>query len=288
MPADWTGPGLVTSRDDLKQALDRINNSDRAGTSALAHAVQTGDQTQLTPDRSKLLPALPELADILPWPGGLLRGATIAAIDSPSLHLTLLAGAMSEGSYAAAVGQPAFGALAAVVDYRIPAEHLALIPDPGPDWPTVVATLIDGVDMVVVTAPPCTEATVRSLQARARERGCVLVAAQKWPHADLVIERTERRWSGLRQGRGRLRRQYATFTVTGRGRAARPRTWEVQFPPVSLAGPEPPSAEELVAQLGPPPPRAVAPARPAPTEAPKADLWTGLQHQLPGVDRKRR
>ena len=69
---------------------------------------------------------------------------------------------------------PEFGALAAGVDYRIPLERLALVPDAGPDWPKTVATLLDGVAMVVVKPPDAvSQATVRALQARARERGSV-------------------------------------------------------------------------------------------------------------------
>jgi hypothetical protein len=40
-------------------------------------------------------------------------------------------------------------------------------------------------------------------------------------------------------GGGRLRRQDATFTVGGRGRAARPKKIELTFPPASIADPEP-------------------------------------------------
>jgi hypothetical protein len=47
------------------------------------------------------------------------------------------------------------------------------VPDPGPDWPTVVSALIDGMGLVVVNAA-AEDRAVRSLQARARECGCVL------------------------------------------------------------------------------------------------------------------
>jgi hypothetical protein len=237
MPA-WTGR-TVADRDDVQPAIAALLGRDRSGTSALANPVQTGDDVQLVPDRSRILPVLPELEPVLPWPGGLLRGATVAAVGSTSLLLTLLAGATSDGAYAAVVGMPAFGALAALTDYRIPGDRLALVPDPGPDWPAVAGALLDGVDMLVVHAPESADGVLRSLQARARDRGCVLVPTRAWPNSDLVLERTARRWTGLRQGRGRLKRQYASFTVTGRGRASKPKAWEVSFPPESLVGPEP-------------------------------------------------
>jgi hypothetical protein len=54
------------------------------------------------------------------------------------------------------VGLPALGAVAAVEQHGVPLERLVLVPHPGPDWPTVVAALLDGLDMVVVAAPPAT------------------------------------------------------------------------------------------------------------------------------------
>lgn len=255
----------------MARAIAELTGHDRAGTSALMRAVQTGSEAELTPDASRLLPVLPELRNVLPWPGGLLKGATVAAVGSSSLTLALVAGAMQEGSYAAVVGVPWFGALAAHEDYRIPLERLALIPDPGPDWPAVVAALIDGVDMMVVSAD-APEPGIRSLQARAREKGCVLVPTRPWPGADLIIERTGIRWAGLGHGRGRLRRQHATFTVRGRGRAARPKTLEMLFPPVSIAGPEQepiyvPAAER---------PRGKVPANRAPARGEENPLWVNI------------
>jgi hypothetical protein len=53
------------------------------------------------------------------------------------------------------VGGLEWGALAAGADYGLPLERLAMVPHPGPDWPTIVAALTDGVDLVVVaTAAP--------------------------------------------------------------------------------------------------------------------------------------
>ena len=52
-------------------------------------------------------------AGLLPWPGGIRRGATVAVTGSTSLLIAVLAGAMREGAWAAVVGMPAIGALAA-------------------------------------------------------------------------------------------------------------------------------------------------------------------------------
>jgi hypothetical protein len=232
MPA-WSGAGLIASKADVDAAVAAINQTYRAGTEALAYAVRIAGDAKLIPDASRLLPAIEELRPFLPWPGGLLRGATVAAIGSSSLQLALLAGGMSQGGWAAVVGQPWFGA-AAAQEYGVPLERLALVSDPGPDWPTVVGALVDGVDMVVLTVPDPAAGIVRSLQARAREKGCVLVPTGRWPGSDLVVERTAVEWAGLGKGRGRLRWQKATFQASGRGKAARTRTLEMIFPPLSV------------------------------------------------------
>ena len=232
MPA-WNGVGLITGTADAKRAVEKINHSYRGGTDALARAVRTADEAGLVPDAFRLVPAIPELDPVLPWPGGLLRGATVAAVGSSSLQLALLAGGISQGGWAAVIGQPWFGVNAAQ-EYGVPLDRLALVPDPGPDWPTVVGALIDGVDMLVVTVPDPGAGTVRSLQARARERGCVLIPTRSWPGSDLVLERTAVEWAGLGRGRGRLKWQKATLRASGRGRAAKPRTLEMIFPPLSV------------------------------------------------------
>jgi hypothetical protein len=101
----WTGRNLA-NRQAVEKAIAELARHDRAGTSALQRAVRMADEAELAPDRSRLLPASADLFPILPWPGGILRGATVAAVGFTSLLLALLAGAMSEGSWAAVAGVP--------------------------------------------------------------------------------------------------------------------------------------------------------------------------------------
>ncbi|WP_328384367.1 hypothetical protein OHQ88_33425 (plasmid) [Micromonospora zamorensis] len=158
----------------------------------------------------------------------------MAAAGSTSLLLTLLAEPMASGSFAAVVGMPQLGALAAS-EYGLQLPRLALVPNPGPEWPTVVAALIDGVDLVVVAPPTEVHAGVaRSLMARARQRGTVLVSTRPWPGCDLTVRMVNRRWLGLGQGRGRLRLQKVTLAASGRGRAERGKQVTVTLPPATL------------------------------------------------------
>lgn len=239
----WRESGRIDGVDDVRRVLNEINATGlHSENTALARdLVRTADDAALTgPDATRILPVVPELAPLLPWPSGIRRGATVAAVGSTSLVMTLLAAGMTQGAWAAVVGLPTFGALAAGQDFTIPLQRLALVPEPGPDWPTVVSALIDGVDLVVVAAPAQTSSTVtRALMSRARQKGCVLLPTTAWNGCDLAIERLDGRWSGLGQGRGRLRQHTVTLRAHGRGRAGRPRIIETLLPPASISGPPP-------------------------------------------------
>ncbi len=235
--------GGIVGRRDVRQLVADLNRAGLArNTTALApRLVEPAGDTDLTAGISAVVPVVPELdRGLLPWPGGLRRGATVAALGSISLVMTLMAGAMQHGAWVAVVGLPTFGVLAAAQDFHIDLARLALVPAPGQDWPTVVSALIDGIDLVVVAAPaPAADRTVRALAARARQRGCVIVPTSGWPGSDLVIEATDRRWTGLGLGHGRLRRQELSLRATGRGRAKQPRTATISLPLRSITGPEP-------------------------------------------------
>ncbi len=121
--------------------------------------------------------------------------------------------------------------LVAADELDVDLERLALVPNPGPDWPEVVAVLLDGVDLVVVAAPTATApAPARRLPARARQRGSVLVGVGDWPRAELTIETDHGVWHGLEAGRGRLRCRSLTVTVWGRGAAGRARQAHMWLP----------------------------------------------------------
>lgn len=162
--------------------------------------------------------------------------------------LALLAAASRSGSWCAVVGVPALGALAAA-ESGIVLERLALVPNPGPDWPTVVAALIDGVDVVVAAVPgPVSSTIVSRLAARARQRGSVLVPLGDWSGADVTLQVGKGRWDGLGSGTGRLRRREVTVVARGKGAAARPREITMWMPGVTVRPlaipPAPPRADE--------------------------------------------
>jgi hypothetical protein len=192
--------------------------------SASAQADEAG------PGSDRILPVLPELRCLLPS-GGLRRGSTVAVTPgATSVLLALLAAASAAGSWCAVVGLPTLGALAAA-DLGIALDRLALVPAPGPDWPNVVAALLDGVDVVVAApAGPVAASIAGRLAARARQRGSVLLPYARWAGADVVLEATGGGWQGLGQGRGRLHQRELVIHARGRGAAARPREVTVWLP----------------------------------------------------------
>src|SRR5215211_3197775 len=179
----------------------------------------------------RLLPVVPALAPLLPNQG-LRRGSTVAVDRSAALALALVAGASAAGFWVAAVGLPDLGILAAA-ETGVALERLALVPSPGPRaWPTVVAALLDAIDVVLVRSPPgLPPAQARRLAARARERGAVLVPLGPWSEpADLRLAVTASAWLGLGQGHGHLRARKAEVTIAGRGPAARERRFLLWLP----------------------------------------------------------
>jgi hypothetical protein len=172
----------------------------------------------------RLLPVVPALRPLLPGQG-LRRGSTVTVSRSAALALTLVAGASAAGSWVAAVGLPDLGMVAAA-EAGIALERLALVPSPGGRaWPTVVAALLDAVDVVLVRSPAGLPAGhARRLAARARERGALLVPLGAWPEVpDLRLTVTASAWRGLGQGHGRLEARRVEVVVGGRGAAARER-----------------------------------------------------------------
>lgn len=168
----------------------------------------------------QVLPVAGPLQSLLP-DGGLRRGSTVAVAASTSLALQLVAAASAAGSWTAAVGIPALGAVAAA-EAGLVLERLALVPRPGEQWATVVAALLDAIDIVLVRPPHrLRQADARKLIARARERGAVLVPLGPWDGADLRLEVASARWHGVGEGEGHLQGCRMEVVVTGRRAAAR-------------------------------------------------------------------
>jgi hypothetical protein len=198
-------------------------------------------RTPLVTSERPSLPVPGALSALLP--DGLRRGSTVAVLGSTSLVLALLAEACGGGAWAAVVGQPTVGLLAAA-QAGVDLERLAVVPQPGIAAPTVVAALLDGVDVVLVGPEAVlTDGDRRRLVSRARERGSVLLASGTWPGADVVLTAERGRWSGVGAGDGRLRTCELRVTRTGRGGAGVRQSVELTLPLVRGVGPVAPAGQ---------------------------------------------
>lgn len=177
-------------------------------------------------------PPFPVAAPLLPLlPGGGLRPGTVVAVrGSTSLLLALLAAATAEGAWAAVIGVPDLGVLAAA-EAGVAVHRLALVPAPGPESSPVAAALLDGMGLVALSgAGQLPSGARRSLAARARQRGSVLLPLGGWPGADVELDCRTDGWHGAEAGHGRLCSREVMVRATGRGAAAPPRTARLLLP----------------------------------------------------------
>jgi hypothetical protein len=181
----------------------------------------------------QVLPVSEHLLPLLPW-DGLRRSTTVATAGAArvSLALALIAEATTTGSWAVMVGMPQLG-LVAADELGVALDRVALVPDVDRQtWPTVVAALVDAVDLVLLGPTRARPTDVRRVLARARERGTVLVPVGGWwpEPLDLTITGAASRWHGLGSGHGQLRARRVRVEASGRRDAARPRATELWLP----------------------------------------------------------
>ena len=187
-----------------------------------------------------VIPVLPALRDLLPR-GGLARGSVLAVAEFGLLCLALAAGASADGAWCGIAGIPEAGVLAAT-GLGLDAERTLLVPAPGPGWPQVVASLLDGCDLVLLRPPARAPAQIRQrLEATLRRSRGVLLVAGDWPGAQVRLRVVTQRWTGLGDGHGRLRACCAEVMADGRGEAAMTRSRWLWLPAedggLAVAGP---------------------------------------------------
>jgi hypothetical protein len=162
-----------------------------------------------------VLPVLEPFAEVLPG-GGLRAGSAYSLARSSSLVSGLLAGPSQNGTWCAVVGMPDFGVEAAE-SAGVDLSHLVLVPDPGPRWLAVAATLAEVIPVVAVRPSSRTaDAEVSRLGARLRDRGAVLLVQGPWPQAEASLDLAEPEWSGVGRGHGYLAAREVTVDVRSR------------------------------------------------------------------------
>lgn len=210
---------------------------------------------------------LPEpLAELVP--GGLRRGEALAlggaAVDY--LSLALLAEALRQGLWCAAVGVAGLGGAALTgllgeAAVRAGAlGRLLVVAEPGEQWAQAATALADGVDLLLLRPPGLVPAqTARRVDARlrqgaadtARHRAALLVLGA-WPSARTVLRVRRLGWTGIRDGTGHLTGGRAEITAEDRARRVRRvRLWLPaadgmlqSLPATTSAGRDPAAREE--------------------------------------------
>lgn len=215
----------LTRQERLEQLRRRIAAVPGRGESV-------AERLPLDSDDREVLAVPPTLAELLPR-GGLVRGSVVSYAGPNSLLVGLLAATTEAGGHAVVIGLPRLGLLAsAEMGARL--EHIAVVPDPGPDPVEVAAVLLDGLDLVVLGLGGAAVAPSRSraLVARARSKGATLVVTNgHWSGAELSVAARVAGYEGLGRGSGRVREMQLDVQVQGRG--ALPRTSRIDVRPVA-------------------------------------------------------
>ena len=80
-------------------------------------------------------------------------------------------------------------------------ERLALVPNPGPEWPTVVAALMRRVDVVVTAVPgPVSASIATGLWPGPGSAGACSMPFGRWDGADVTLQVMHGMWEGLGAG----------------------------------------------------------------------------------------
>lgn len=195
---------------------------------ARAVLAQAHAQTSLAAQPAEVL-AVPEALRVCLPGSGLRRGTTIGVCGSSTLLFALISQAATAGAWVAVVGMPEVGLLAAH-EWGIDFDRCVVIPTPGTEAATIIAALVDGVDIIIVgKEAQFIAADCRRLAIRARERGAILLPVGPWPNADVVLTAQKVRWEGVDAGEGFLR--YCTMNIarSGRGAAGVPMDLAIQL-----------------------------------------------------------
>jgi hypothetical protein len=170
--------------------------------------------------------------------GGLRRGSTVA-VSNVSVALGLMGAATAAGAWLCAVqllGEPAIGWSAAGELGVVPDRVVAVSLDDAANAAAVIAAAIDSFELVLVGAAMTGRIArdARRLQARARERGAVLMAIGA-KHAlaegaDLRLGIADTVWHGLGTGYGVLDHRRVTIEVQGRRAASLTRRASMLLP----------------------------------------------------------
>lgn len=226
---------------------------------------QVQDRGRVQAPAGEPVPVAAGVAELLPG-GGLRPGAAYTVEGSTSLALALVTEVSAGGGWCGAVGVSDLGAEAAA-DLGVALDRFVLVPRPGPEWVSVLATLAEVLTVVVVRPPErVSDGEAARLAARLRQHGAVLISLGEWPRSEARLAVRDGGWLGPTDGRGRLVGRQIEVVTTGRG-MGRPRHHRLWLPdPAGLVRPVAATAPAAAA------PAAAAMSEPELDLAPDVDL----------------
>ncbi len=212
-----------------------------------------------TLSKEQLLDVPEVLQPLFPWKG-LQRGWSVGVSGGGAWMLTaaMLAPSLGEEGWMAVVGAPLIN-LAAAAEVGLRMDRVLVVDTPpAGQWGTVIASLLEAVQAVVIE--PATRIGARDARrigARLREQRGTLVhldGGSSWPSSlDMGLTCVTDEWQGIGEGHGYLRYRRVSVSAVGRRSASRPRSVSLWMPgpdgPLTTAEP----VEELatVRQLRP-------------------------------------
>ena len=209
----------VTEIRSSSRILLAVTGGGRAGRETEPEGVTAG-----VPQRAPygVLPVLPALAPLLP-DKGLAKGSVVAVDRAGTLCVALMAGPSQSGMWCGVAGMPDVGIVAAAEAGAEPG-RMMLVPEPGPRWAEVAATMLDACAVVLLRPPGRAPAQARRrLETAARRSGAALIVAGAWDGAPVWLHVTRQQWDGIGDGYGQLHARRAEVIAEGRGALIRPR-----------------------------------------------------------------
>lgn len=174
------------------------------------------------PASERTIAVHPALAAL--FPQGLQRGTTLRCDGAAATSMAILVatGAVQAGAWVGVAGLPMLG-VQACREAGLPVDRMVSIREPAggfddATWGQVVATLIDGFEIVVFgAAARLRSGTARRLQARLQSRGAVLVVVGDAGGLSCEHRLTaDVRWHGVGVGHGHLCTRQLQLTLEGR------------------------------------------------------------------------
>ena len=162
----------------------------------------TGAESQLLEVPGALTPLFPE--------GGIRRGSTVAiAPISGGASVALLMAGMVSRTGGSRGGGYSLTAPVAAAGLGVRLDRLVLVPFPGPQWPAVVASLLDGVDLLLLDPGGGVRAgearrLARRRARRARDGDAAFGRPPLAQSPDIRLAVSDPVWTGLGRGYGQL------------------------------------------------------------------------------------